>query len=480
MFTPDFVHLFLKHSTTIQNRPHAFGHTWSPGYELPAGMLHGHAVATCMGFGAYLSWKHCDWISGDQCLRICQLISDLELSLWHDVMDDKEIFHSCTKKMIQKRGGNLAAPLPRGDIGSVGYLNDITDAQLSQYVDEYKSYVTKENSTFARNGYGVEPLLDDVGLGDTALEATAHVRREIACDKKTVVVTDSTYAEEKKEEMDDANTEGDNRSKSYQQWIKDQQTDRNASWKLNVAFDTAKDTEEAPHFPHNTLFHNNAEKYASSQTSTVSNNIMAAAKVTVEEDLFAPCMVGSLESQFLKMMAKSNNAHKCLDIGCFTGSSAIAFAEGALAAAAKSGTTADVEVHTLESDEKTAEVAAKIFGQCEPKVQNVVNLHQGDALSWMKDCAANTETTFDICFIDADKDNYLAYYSLIMGDSGMRPLLAEGGMIMADNTLSALVYDEEDSRRKALHLFNQHVKNDERVEQCVLTVREGVTLISRV
>mmetsp|Transcript_16448 Transcript_16448/g.26872 ORF Transcript_16448/g.26872 Transcript_16448/m.26872 type:complete len:414 (+) Transcript_16448:67-1308(+) len=323
--------------------------------------------------------------------------------------------------------------------------------------------------------------------------ATAHVRAEIACDKKTVVAivaatvvatvavaTDSTYTEEKKEETDDANTEEVNRSKSYQQWIKDQQTDRNASWKLNVAFDTAKDTEEAPHFPHNTLFHNNAEKYASSQTSTVSNNIMAAAKATVEEDLFAHCMVGSLESQFLKMMAKANNAHKCLDIGCFTGSSAIAFAEGALAAAAKSGTTADVEIHTLESDGKTAEVAAKIFGQCEPKVQNVINLHHGDALSWMKDCAANTETTFDICFIDADKDNYLAYYSLIMGDSGMRPLLAEGGMIMADNTLSALVYDEEDSRRKALHLFNQHVKNDARVEQCVLTVREGVTLISRV
>jgi len=48
----------------------------------------------------------------------------------HDVMDDKEIFHSSTKKMIQKRGGNLAAPIPRGGIGSVGYLNDITNDQL--------------------------------------------------------------------------------------------------------------------------------------------------------------------------------------------------------------------------------------------------------------------------------------------------------------------------------------------------------------
>merc|ERR1712113_941137 len=111
---------------THQCRPHAFGHTWSPGYELPAGMLHGHAVATCMGFGAYLAWKHCNWISEAQCHRICKLIIDLELALWHDVMADKSIFHASTKKMIQKRGGNLAAPLPRGEIGECGYLNDIT------------------------------------------------------------------------------------------------------------------------------------------------------------------------------------------------------------------------------------------------------------------------------------------------------------------------------------------------------------------
>merc|ERR1712129_361982 len=108
-----------------------------------------------------------------QCLRICKLIKNLELSLWHDVMHDKPIFHACTKKMIQKRGGNLAAPLPRNNIGECGYLNDITDDQLSQYVDEYHVYVT--NGTFARNGYGVEPLLDDVGIADTSAEAIAMV-----------------------------------------------------------------------------------------------------------------------------------------------------------------------------------------------------------------------------------------------------------------------------------------------------------------
>merc|ERR1719211_774563 len=65
---------------THQCRPHAYGHTWSPGYELPAGMLHGHAVGTCMGFGAYLAWKE-GFISNAQLNRIMRLISNMELSL---------------------------------------------------------------------------------------------------------------------------------------------------------------------------------------------------------------------------------------------------------------------------------------------------------------------------------------------------------------------------------------------------------------
>jgi len=72
---------------THQCRPHAFGHTWSPGYELPAGMLHGHAVASCMGYGTFLAHKR-EWISTEQFDRILKVISDMELSLWHPIMDN--------------------------------------------------------------------------------------------------------------------------------------------------------------------------------------------------------------------------------------------------------------------------------------------------------------------------------------------------------------------------------------------------------
>ena len=79
---------------------------------------------------------------------------------------------------------------------------------------------------------------------------------------------------------------------------------------------------------------------------------------------------------------------------------------------------------------------------------------------------------FDIVFLDADKERYVEYYELAM--SG---LLSENGFIMADNSLCALLYDAEDERSVDLHRFNQHVKNDPRVEQVVLTMREGVTVI---
>lgn len=78
---------------------------------------------------------------------------------------------------------------------------------------------------------------------------------------------------------------------------------------------------------------------------------------------------------------------------------------------------------------------------------------------------------FDIIFIDADKENYIEYYELSL------QLLWKDGIILADNSLCALLYDQTDMRSTKLHEFNQYVKNDKRTEQVVLTIREGITLI---
>merc|ERR1711865_813411 len=146
---------------THQCRPHAYGHTWSPGYEIPAGMLHGHAVATGMGFGAYLAAKE-NFITQAEAQRIYRLISDLELSLWHPILDDYDVVWASQEKMTQKRGGNLCAPVPKGQIGSCGYINDVDRDRLERELKEYKTVVNC--SAFPRNGAGIDPHCADVGL----------------------------------------------------------------------------------------------------------------------------------------------------------------------------------------------------------------------------------------------------------------------------------------------------------------------------
>ncbi|MBE9061106.1 sedoheptulose 7-phosphate cyclase [cf. Phormidesmis sp. LEGE 11477] len=146
---------------THQCRPHAYGHTWSPGFEIEAGLLHGHAVAIGMGFGAYLSYRM-SWISEAECHRIMKLISSFGLSLWHDVLNNKETLWASQQKIFQKRGQNLVAPLPKGKIGQCGYLNELSQQTLFQAIDEYASLC----ASYPRGGWGIEPHCSDVGLED--------------------------------------------------------------------------------------------------------------------------------------------------------------------------------------------------------------------------------------------------------------------------------------------------------------------------
>jgi len=146
---------------THQCRPHAYGHTWSPGFEIESGLLHGHAVSIGMGFGAYLSYRH-NWISEQDFHRILRLISSFGLSLWHDVMLNETTLWAAQEKIVQKRGGNLVAPLPKGEIGKCGYLNSLTREELFQAIGEYREIC----ADYPRNGSGIDPLCSDVGLED--------------------------------------------------------------------------------------------------------------------------------------------------------------------------------------------------------------------------------------------------------------------------------------------------------------------------
>ena len=154
---------------THQCRPHAYGHTWSPGFEIAAGLLHGHAVAICMGFGAYLS-SRLKWISDAEFHRILKLMDGYGLSLWHDILDDQQIMWKSQQTVTQKRGQNLVAPIPKGGVGQCGYLNELTKSELYSALREYKAVC----KTYPREGRGIDPLCSDVGLEDPSTVSMEH------------------------------------------------------------------------------------------------------------------------------------------------------------------------------------------------------------------------------------------------------------------------------------------------------------------
>ena len=101
---------------THQFRPHAYGHTWSLGCEIHGGMLHGHAVGT-RAWATHTAptsrWKE-GFITEGKFVRVMRLISDVELALYHPVMDTHDMNHAAQVEVADKRGGTLCAPLPRG------------------------------------------------------------------------------------------------------------------------------------------------------------------------------------------------------------------------------------------------------------------------------------------------------------------------------------------------------------------------------
>ncbi len=155
-------------------RDHAFGHGLSANFELKAGLLHGHAISVEMNLSSFMSYKR-GWINEKDLQRIFKLFSEYELSLWHDILLDDKCMSEGFDKILQKRGGNLAIPVPTG-IGECKYINDLTKPELKEIIQEYKSVVSK----YPRKGLGVEPLCSDAGLEDpvTVFKTDENITKE--------------------------------------------------------------------------------------------------------------------------------------------------------------------------------------------------------------------------------------------------------------------------------------------------------------
>lgn len=155
---------YMKHEgtnmfETFQDRPHAYGHTWSPRYEPAAKLMHGHAVTIEMAFGATLALEM-GWIKTEERDRIVALCQSIGLSVYHPILEDVDLMIAAQKNMRCKRGdGGLWAPLPTG-IGRCDYAQEIAPELLKQAITSHQKLCT----TLANQGQGQELYLSDLGL----------------------------------------------------------------------------------------------------------------------------------------------------------------------------------------------------------------------------------------------------------------------------------------------------------------------------
>jgi caffeoyl-CoA O-methyltransferase len=201
------------------------------------------------------------------------------------------------------------------------------------------------------------------------------------------------------------------------------------------------------------------EQYAEEHT-TPPTELLAALAAETRTTLHAPQMLtGTIEGRFLEMLIWAGSARRVLELGTYSGYSALSMA----ASLPEEG-----HIDTCEIDEQHAEVARRYIAQS--PYADRITVHLGPALETIE----RLEGDFDLVFIDADKENYVNYYEAVL------PRLAERGLIAADNTLwSGRVIDESDESEgtRAIKAFNEHVRADSRVVSVMLTVRDGVTLI---
>ena len=175
---------------------------------------------------------------------------------------------------------------------------------------------------------------------------------------------------------------------------------------------------------------------------------------------------GHLQGRILKMLCCLANAHNILEIGTFSGYSALSMAE----ALTPDPITGKAELHTIEIFDELEDFITDMFSRSQHR--DKLHLHIGDAL----DIIPTLPNTWDVCFIDADKRIYSQYYELIL------PRMRKGGLIIADNTLwDGKVIDgnpkESDLQTRGLQAFNDMIARDSRVEKVILPMRDGLSLI---
>ena len=202
------------------------------------------------------------------------------------------------------------------------------------------------------------------------------------------------------------------------------------------------------------------ERYAEEHTTPLGELFERLAEETRAKTSAPQMMVGRIEGQLLATLVRLSGARRILELGTFTGYSSISMA---------SALPADGRIITCDVDPEATAIARRYMD--ESGHGDKIEIRLGPALETIE----TLEGLFDLVFIDADKPNYRAYYEAAL------PLLAEDGLIIADNVLwsGRVVEEDGDESTRAIKEFNEHVRADSRVVSVMLTVRDGMTLVQK-
>jgi predicted O-methyltransferase YrrM len=201
------------------------------------------------------------------------------------------------------------------------------------------------------------------------------------------------------------------------------------------------------------------EEYAEAHSSPDGELFERLAAETHEKSDLPQMMVGRVEGQFLGALVRSTGAKRVLELGTFTGYSSISMALAL---------PDDGRLITCDVNPETTEIAQRYA--TEAGVVDRIDYRTGPAL----DTIGQLDGEFDLVFIDADKPNYVNYYEAAL------PKLAPRGLMILDNTLwSGRVADpqEDDESTRAIRETNDHILADPRVDNVLLTVRDGMNLV---
>lgn len=198
---------------------------------------------------------------------------------------------------------------------------------------------------------------------------------------------------------------------------------------------------------------------------SVEDDFLRTLNAEAEEAGIPAISIAPEQTAFLQILLKSINARTVVEVGSLAGYSAIVMARAL---------PSDGTLIACEKDPKHADFIRRKVD--EAGLSSIVTVLEGAAVDTLKDhpLLADGSQTIDAVFIDADKPNYPHYFDAIL------PLVKKGGLILADNVLwSGKVLDPQDDTTRALDAFNRKVTEDDRVENVLLTLRDGLQVIRK-